>query len=241
MVLASTVAVVGAAFSPDQPQHSVPVPPVARPADPGRIWSALPVTGKGAAAGPQQGLAEEPAGGRVLYLTFDDGPNPTWTPQILAVLARYDAKATFFEVGAEVRRHPVTAAQVRAAGHRVGNHTEHHAHLTRLSGARLRQEISHGVRDARCLRPPYGQVNPAVRSAAAAAGQRLVLWTVDTDDWAKPGSDRVRGALLHGVRPGAVILLHDGGGDRRQTVAALKAALPLLIARGYRFRSYPAC
>lgn len=241
MVLASTVAVVGAAFSPDQPQHSVPVPPVARPADPGRIWPALPVTGKGAAAGPQQGLAEEPAGGRVLYLTFDDGPNPTWTPQILAVLARYDAKATFFEVGAEVRRHPVTAAQVRAAGHRVGNHTANHAHLTRLTRAQASRQIAGGVPGAACLRPPYGQVNAVVRSVAARAGQRLVLWTVDTQDWAEPGAGRVLRRLLAGARPGAVILMHDGGGDRRQTLAALRAALPQLAARGYRFRSHPAC
>jgi peptidoglycan-N-acetylglucosamine deacetylase len=198
---------------------------------------------RGAAAEPCRGPAGEVAGdtGRVLYLTFDDGPDARWTPQILALLARYRATATFFQVGTEVRRRPQLAAQVRAAGHRVGNHTANHAHLTRLTRAQASRQIAGGVPGAACLRPPYGQVNAVVRSVAARAGQRLVLWTVDTQDWAEPGAGRVLRRLLAGARPGAVILMHDGGGDRRQTLAALRAALPRLAARGYRFRSHPAC
>ncbi len=181
------------------------------------------------------------ARGPVLYLTFDDGPDPRWTPRILAVLARHDATATFFQVGSEIRRHPRLAARVRAAGHRVGNHTATHAHLTGLGRAEIRREVEGGVPGAECLRPPYGQVNVVVRSVAAESGQRLVMWTVDTGDWAKPGADRVVRRLLTGARPGAVVLMHDGGGNRRQTVSALTAALPVLAARGYRFETHPGC
>lgn len=179
--------------------------------------------------------------GRVLYLTFDDGPDRQWTPLVLAVLARNRAMATFFEVGSQIRRNPAAAAQVRAAGHRVGNHSASHAHLIRLAGPVLRREVAGGVPMAHCLRPPYGEVDRAVRAAAARVGQRVVLWTVDTRDWSRPGAARVRHALLAGAAPGAVLLLHDGGGDRSETVTALADALPVLAARGYRFESIPGC
>jgi peptidoglycan/xylan/chitin deacetylase (PgdA/CDA1 family) len=176
--------------------------------------------------------------GKVIYLTFDDGPQPVYTPKVLSVLAKYRAKATFFVLGREVAAHPDLVAQTRRAGHRIGNHTWDHPMLTKLSATRLRQEIASGVR-SKCFRPPFRDTNAAVAAVAAQYGQRQVLWDVDTKDWSKPGTDRIEQALLRGARPGAIILMHDGGGNRSETVAALDRALPHLIAQGYTFRALP--
>ncbi|HEX3004771.1 MAG TPA: polysaccharide deacetylase family protein, partial [Angustibacter sp.] len=178
-----------------------------------------------------------PVTGKVLYLTFDDGPDPHWTPQVLALLARYHARATFFEVGSQVREHPQAAAAVRAAGQAVGNHTGNHQRLTDLDPAAMRQAVLTGPPDTTCLRPPYGSVDHRVRALAAQLGLSIVLWNVETDDWAKPGVASIEQHLLHDVRPGRTVILHDGGGDRSQTVAALRRALPVLAARGYRFEA----
>lgn len=179
--------------------------------------------------------------GRVLYLTFDDGPDPHWTPQLLTLLARNHATATFFQIGEQVRHHPQTAAAVRAAGQHVGNHTAHHARLTDLDVAGIRREVVGGPAGTTCVRPPYGMVDQRVRAVAAELGLKVVLWNVETDDWAKPGVAAIEQHLLHDVRPGSTVILHDGGGDRSQTLAALRVALPVLAARGYRFEAVPGC
>ena len=176
--------------------------------------------------------------GKVIYLTFDDGPQQVYTPKVLSVLAKYHAKATFFVLGREVAAHPELVAQTRRAGHRIGNHTWDHPMLTKLSATRLRQEIASGVR-SKCFRPPFRDTNASVAAVAAQYGQRQVLWDVDTKDWSKPGTDKIERALLRGARPGAIILMHDGGGNRSETVAALDRALPQLIAQGYTFRALP--
>lgn len=185
--------------------------------------------------------SRRPVTGRVLYLTFDDGPDPRWTPQVLALLARYHARATFFEVGSQVAEHPEAAAAVRAAGQAVGNHTGHHQRLTDLDPAAIRAAVLAGPRDATCLRPPFGSVDARVRAVATSLGLSVVLWDVETDDWAKPGVASIEAHLLHDVRPGRTVIMHDGGGDRSQTVAALSRALPVLAARGYRFEAVPGC
>ncbi|KQX66343.1 hypothetical protein ASD06_07600 [Angustibacter sp. Root456] len=177
----------------------------------------------------------------MVYLTFDDGPDPHWTPQVLALLARYHARATFFEVGSQVRDHPQAAAAVRAAGQAVGNHTGHHQRLTDLDATAMREAVLAGPRGTTCLRPPYGSVDHRVRALAAQLGLTIVLWNVETDDWAKPGVASIEQHLLHDVRPGSTVIMHDGGGDRSQTVAALRRALPVLAARGYRFEAVPGC
>lgn len=182
-----------------------------------------------------------PATGKVLYLTFDDGPDPHWTPQILALLRRYDARATFFEVGSQVRDHPETAAAVRAAGQAVGNHTDNHQRLTDLDAVAMRRAVLAGPRGTTCLRPPFGSVDHRVRALAAQLGLKVVLWDVETDDWAKPGVASIEHHLLHDVRAGSTVIMHDGGGDRSQTVTALRRALPVLAARGYRFEAVPGC
>lgn len=182
----------------------------------------------------------------VVYLTFDDGPDAAWTPRVLELLARYDAKATFFEIGAEAQRQPGVALAVRAAGHKVGSHTWDHPWLTRLTAGRISEQLDRtdtalGLR-TRCLRPPGGFVDAKVRTVAAAAGKDIALWDDDTRDWARPGVDAiVTSALRTASTSGRIVLLHDGGGDRSQSVAALAKILPALAAKGYRFEPLPIC
>lgn len=176
--------------------------------------------------------------GKVIYLTFDDGPQQVFTPKVLAVLARHRAKATFFVLGREAAAYPELVETTRAQGHTIGNHTWDHPMLTKLPPQRIRQEIFSGVK-SKCFRPPFRDTNPAVAAVAAANHQREVLWDIDTKDWEKPGAAKIERAILRGVHPGAVILLHDGGGNRTQTVLALDRALAQLTARGYTFRALP--
>jgi peptidoglycan-N-acetylglucosamine deacetylase len=179
----------------------------------------------------------------VVYLTFDDGPAPAWTPRVLELLARYRARATFFVLGRSAAAYPELVRQEFAAGHGVGNHTWSHRRLTGLRGAQLAAEVS-GTSAAiqritgapvRCLRPPFAAVDAASADRVRALGLRLVLWDVDPDDWLRPGARTIAGRVLGRVHPGDVVLMHDGGGDRSQTVAALEQVLATLSARGFRF------
>jgi peptidoglycan/xylan/chitin deacetylase (PgdA/CDA1 family) len=178
-----------------------------------------------------------------VYLTFDDGPAPAWTPRVLELLARHRARATFFVVGRHAVAHPELVRQAYAAGHGVGNHTWTHRRLTRLGAGALEAEVgatSAAIQRAtgapvRCLRPPYATVDAASAERARALGMRLVMWDLDTGDWRRPGAGVIAGRVLSRVRSGDVVLLHDGGGDRSQTVAALQQVLAALSARGYRF------
>ncbi len=182
--------------------------------------------------------------GPVLYLTFDDGPDPRWTPSVLAVLAKHKAHATFFEVGVAARRSPDLVASVRKAGHGVGNHSMTHPSLTKLSAAGVASEISQAdkfIGGSACMRPPYGAVNKSVRNQIAAEGKRMVLWDVDTNDWQLPGADVIASRVIEGAKPGAIVLMHDGGGKRSQTIAALDTVLTRLGTAGWRFERLPNC
>ncbi|MEU4393693.1 polysaccharide deacetylase family protein [Kribbella sp. NPDC023855] len=176
--------------------------------------------------------------GKVIYLTFDDGPQPEFTPKVLTVLARHRAQATFFVLGREAGKRPDLIATTLSQGHTIGNHTWDHPQLTQLPPERVRQEIFSGVK-SKCFRPPYRDTNAAVAAVAAANHQREVLWDVDTKDWEKPGAAKIERQILRDAFPGAVILMHDGGGNRTQTVTALDRALTQLTARGYTFRALP--
>lgn len=183
------------------------------------------------------------AGPPTVYLTFDDGPEPAYTPQVLALLADYGVKATFFVIGSKVREHPELAREVAAGGHSVQNHTLSHSDLTRLTATGMAAEIGEGaraIRDTtgrapRCLRPPYGYLDAPTLRRTRAMGVQLVLWDLDPRDWARPGTDRIVRRVLAAVHPGAIVLLHDGGKNRGQTVAALRLLLPGLVRQGYRF------
>ncbi len=183
-------------------------------------------------------------GSSVVYLTFDDGPGK-YTPQVLSLLAAYDAKATFFVIGAQAAADPAGVRAIKAAGHTVANHTWSHPNLRELSAPAIRTQISRT--DAalgfttRCVRPPYGATNSTVATTVSSMGKRSVLWSVDPQDWARPGASTIADRVLSTVRPGATVLMHDGGGDRSQTVTALATVLETLKARGYAFRAVPGC
>lgn len=203
----------------------------------------LALFGVGLSAAPASASAT--ARGKVVYITFDDGPSP-YTPQVLRVLSRYGVHATFFEVGQNVAAHPSLTSEVYRRGNSVQNHTWSHPDLRRMSASQFAYQVSATDRQIRartgyrpcCLRPPYGAQNAAVRGRAAALGKKVVLWTVDPRDWSRPGAGAIRSRVLSHVRPGSVVLLHDGGGDRSQTVAALAGILRTLKARGYTFATW---
>ena len=190
-----------------------------------------------------------PDGEQVVYLTYDDGPHPTYTPPLLDLLAAYDAQATFFTLGSEVARYPDIAARIVREGHTIGNHTWSHPQLTTVSGDVLTREVldtqsaiqrATGTTPA-CLRPPYGDRNTTVNAQVAELGLRMTLWDVDPQDWRRPGTDAIVDHVLTRVRPGAVILLHDGRRDRGQTVAATERLLADLTEQGYQPRALPGC
>jgi peptidoglycan-N-acetylglucosamine deacetylase len=211
-------------------------------------WGKLLSGGGGRAARPTPTSPTAPAAAGsagVVYLTFDDGPTPAWTPRVLALLARYQAWATFFVLGRSAAAYPELVRQEFAAGHGVGNHTWSHRRLTKLRGTQLVAEVN-GTSTAiqqitgapvHCLRPPFATVDAASAQQVRALGLRLVLWDIDTNDWLRPGTGAIAGRVLGRVRSGDVILMHDGGGNRSQTVAALEQVLATLSARGYRFHA----
>jgi len=173
-------------------------------------------------------------------LTFDDGPSAD-TPRILAVLERARVPATFFEIGANVEAHPGITAALARAGMEIGDHTEGHPPLARLGAAAQRAQLIAGARAIAAagapwpvlFRPPYGSFDPATLSVARSLGMLMVLWTVDTGDYARQGVARIEYTALSGARGGAIILLHDGGGDRAQTIAALPSIVAQLRRRRF--------
>ncbi len=177
-------------------------------------------------------------------LTFDDGPWPRQTDAVLKALASEGVPATFFFIGKQVKAHPEIVRRVVQAGHAVGNHTYHHVDLASTDGERLAREIagtSRAIRSAsgiepRWLRPPGGAIDADAYRAAASQRLRVVLWTVDPQDWQRgKTAAQIEAEVVRAVKPGAVILLHDGGGERSQTIAALPGIIRKLRARGYEF------
>ena len=171
---------------------------------------------------------------KVLFFSFDDGPDPYWTPKILSVLQKYGAHATFFELGGMQTAHPDLREQVLAAGNTIGSHSISHPQLTAINATKRHHEIFDGPQ-SKCFRPPYGASNPKVRADIKAAGMTQVLWDVDPRDWARPGTNAIANNILHHAHRRNIILMHDGGGDRSQSVAALDKVLPILKAQGYSF------
>ncbi|HEY5505916.1 MAG TPA: polysaccharide deacetylase family protein, partial [Coriobacteriia bacterium] len=196
------------------------------------------------AAGSPTTLRREPARTqpKVVALTFDDGPWRDSTDAILAELKAAGVRATFFMTGTQLRNRPVTARRVLAAGMEIGTHSNTHKLLGHASKALVRSEIGGGVAQMQrtlgitplWYRPAGGSVSGFVRSETKRRGLRLILWTIDPRDWSRPGVSTIVSRVLGRVRPGSVILMHDGGGDRSQSVAALAKILHGLAARGYR-------
>ncbi len=192
---------------------------------------------------------------RTIALTFDDGPDPEWTPQILDVLGRYGAHATFFEIGSRVNEHPDISRRILAQGHELGVHTFTHINLSAAPAWQRSIELtltSNAIAAATgrvpaLLRPPYSAEPDAVTGGgyaamrqAGQAGYLVVLTDLDTEDWRRPGVPAIVKLGTPAGGAGAVVMMHDSGGDRSQTVAALKVLLPRLAAQGYRFTTVSA-
>ncbi|HEX4702469.1 MAG TPA: bifunctional polysaccharide deacetylase/glycosyltransferase family 2 protein [Pseudonocardiaceae bacterium] len=185
-----------------------------------------------------------------LALTFDDGPDPTWTPQILAVLARFHVPATFFVIGAHAARYPGLIKQILAQGNEIGGHTFTHVDLGGAGALRTSMELRStdlalayaGHIDTALVRMPYSATPDSLDDTTWAAIQRLgaagrlvVLTDLDSEDWQRPGVRTIIADATPHDNRGAVVLMHDSGGDRAQTVAALNRLIPLLQAKGWRF------
>lgn len=176
---------------------------------------------------------------KVIYLTFDDGPSP-YTQSILDTLARHNAKATFFVLGRNAQGRGDLLHAMFDAGHGVASHTYNHPSLPALNRRQFDSELAAtaavlGDLDHGCLRPPYGALNKTARTAATEDGYRLVMWTIDPRDWAQPGAGAIAHHVIRRAHNGGIVVMHDGGGNRSQTVTALETILTQLGAQGYQF------
>ena len=203
---------------------------------PGPAWGAEPVY---VWAGPvsQQAVA----------LTFDDGPSPVYTPQIMALFEKYQAHGTFFVTGRQVEEHPALVEALLRAGHEVGNHSFSHPRFTEIDQPSREQELERTAVDLdllgcppaeRLFRPPYSAYDDRLKTYLAHTHRRLVLWSIDSGDWRGLPAPAITKNVMTRVQNGAIIIFHDNDendrADRRPTVEALGAILPALKAAGYR-------
>lgn len=181
-------------------------------------------------------------GAKTVALTFDDGPGP-YTSQILNVLAQYNVKATFFMIGSMIDQHPEIARMVSQEGHAIGNHTMTHRNLVTLGPSDMAFQILEGAKtirwatgvDPTTFRPPGGRYNPATLQFLNQHGYKLYMWSVDPRDWDNASAEQIQHHVLNHANSGSVILLHDGGGNRKETVKALPGIISGLQQKGYTF------
>ncbi|WP_426367354.1 polysaccharide deacetylase family protein [Streptomyces sp. E-08] len=188
------------------------------------------------------------AGGTAVNITIDDGPDPRWTPQMLDILKENGVKAVFCMIGPQAEQHPDLVKRVVAEGHRLCDHTmTHDTTMDKKSVAYQKQQIldakrliekAAGGAQVEYYRAPGGAFTPDSRKMAAAAGMRPLGWNVDTKDFEQPGTASIVNTVKNELSNGPTILFHDGGGDRSQTVAALRQVLPWLKQNGHPF-SFP--
>ncbi|MFJ5533868.1 polysaccharide deacetylase family protein [Streptomyces sp. NPDC093261] len=237
----------------DDPAHPVRTAPAAgspqarTPLKPSAL-RARPMTGYGPPRGrpARTPVRREPilrmrGRGTRMVLTFDDGPDPRYTPHILRTLRAYDVRAVFFVCGQTAADHKDLLREMADDGHVVGNHTWTHPLLTRLSRPEIRSEMERTcevIADAYgeaplWFRAPYGAWNGAAFQLGAELGMEPFAWTVDSLDWTTPGTPTIVRRVEAAAAPGVIVLSHDAGGDRSQSVAALREYLPHLLDSGY--------
>ncbi len=181
--------------------------------------------------------------GMKIALTFDDGPHPYYTRQILEILDKYNVKATFFFVGQNIENYPETAELVYKAGHEIGNHTYTHSRVKAMERGELLSELNR-CDDAiyeideyrpRLFRPPEGAFDDEVENAAKALDYSIILWSIDTRDWEHMPPKKILSGVLSSVKSGDIILMHDYIGRNSPTPEALEMLIPALVERGYSF------
>jgi len=190
--------------------------------------------------------AKLPPGEKVIALTFDDGPWPKSTAQVLEILKKNNIKATFFVVGQNVKNFPDLTKQVVAEGHTIANHTWHHwyHHMNAQTAAYEVANTSDliyqttGVKTS-LFRPPGGIMNNGVAAYARSNKYAIIMWSSDSSDYARPGVPRLINNIFREARPGGIVLMHDGGGDRSHTVKALPEIINKFRKQGYKFVTVP--
>ena len=178
-----------------------------------------------------------------IALTFDDGPHPRYTPQILDILDKYGIKATFFAIGINADRYPDTMEMVIDRGHEIGNHTYTHPHVDRLDSEMLYNEVekcesalfSHTDYRTKLFRPPEGMIDGYVKSVIKQLDYKVILWDIDTMDWANTPPDKIARNVIGSVSSGDIILMHDYVSYNSPTPEALELFIPILLEKGYKF------
>jgi peptidoglycan-N-acetylglucosamine deacetylase len=217
-----------------------PIPIDAATIDALEVRKAIPLTATESYAVSPYFVTSGPGFGRRLALTFDDGPAPGLTDRVLAELRQRNIKATFYLIGNRVKSAPDLAAQTLAEGHELGNHSTTHPALGKLSDDRVEselrgcQEAIHAATGALPVwfRPPYGSFQKTQGPLAMAQQLGVCMWSVDPQDWRKPGIPVVQQRILTQSRPGSIVLMHD---IHKATVDALPGILDGLLERGYEF------
>lgn len=216
------------------------------------LYSAAPVRGETASAGqnhpnkvPWPEMQKLYEGVFVLYasrsenkvaLTFDDVPDPRFTPQVLDILKRKKVRATFFVVGTRAKKHPGLVKRIYREGHAVGNHSYSHPDFSRLTLSKMQEQITRTDRELsrllgirpRLIRPPYGEILVDQLEWSRREGYTVVNWDVDSSDWRQLTAAKVYRNVTRSVRPGSIVLMHAGGGEGQNLAGTVKA-LPRII------------
>ena len=181
--------------------------------------------------------------GKRVALSFDDGPHPSFTPKILALLKKYNVKATFFMIGCNIALYPGVAKAVEVAGHEIGNHTYTHPHMREISLTVLKEEIQktenvllqNGMKRPHLFRPPEGFRSEEQVRALEELGYHTVIWSLDTHDWQGRPTEEIVSVVLEGIQGGDVLLFHDYTSRHNTTITALEQLIPRLLEDGYEF------
>jgi peptidoglycan/xylan/chitin deacetylase (PgdA/CDA1 family) len=203
-----------------------------------RLFRLRPVRAVGCTGGSAGLITNGPRDRKDVALTFDDGPSE-YTPGFLHVLREKHVRGTFFEIGQEMAGREATMRQVLREGDEIGDHTMHHVEYpgyAEIAGASQRIEAITHFKP--CLfRPPGGALNSGVVATAGSLGMKTITWDVDPADWSTPGTGAIYSRIIGAAQPGSIILMHDGGGDRSETLSALPQVIDTLRARGYGFET----
>lgn len=191
---------------------------------------------------PGKNYYKLPTTGKTVAITFDDGPSK-YTPQVLKILQQEGITATFFELGESIDKYPQYTKMLYDAGMSIQGHSYHHEDFTRTSNngiAKTVNKVSQSIKSTtgetpQCTRPPYGAHTKRVDTVLKKNNQGIILWNVDSLDWSRPGPAKIVNNVMTTVRPGSIILFHDGGGDRTQTIASLPIIIKNLKKNGYTF------